>query len=187
MAVLIAAVLASGACSACGPETTSFRTTDRIDTARIGPPSAGYDVYVTGQLVAKVHVWSSGGFVSSSDDSMTHVGFEINNASGQPLVFDADAVDLIAFDGDGAPLPTPRLATITPLDLPLVRVPPGETAVLAMYFQLAVRPRGVESMQMRWLLRAGNDEYRQITGFVRDEDATIIERVAPPDHRSPKS
>src|SRR6266853_738962 len=61
LAVLVAAVLAGGACSACGPETTSFRTTDRTDPNRIGPPSAGYDVYVAGQLVAKVHVWSSGG------------------------------------------------------------------------------------------------------------------------------
>jgi hypothetical protein len=187
LAALVAAALACGACSACGPETTSFRTTDPGDPSRIGPPSAAYDVYLAGQLVAKVHLWSSGGFVSSSDESMTHVGFEIGNASNRALMFDGNALELVAFDSTGAKLPPPQLTTITPRGPALVMIPPGETVVLAVYFQLAVRPRNVFSMETRWMLRTSSDEYRQITGFVRDDDAPIVERAPPVDPRSPRS
>jgi hypothetical protein len=187
LAVLIVATLASGACSACGPETTSFRTTDRTDITRVGPPSAAYEVYLAGQLAAKTHVWSSGGFISSSDDTMTHIGFEISNTSPRPVVFDSHALELVAFNGKGETLPPPRLATITPLELPLVTIAPGETMMLAAYFQLAVRPRSVDSMELRWTVRAGSDEYHQITGFVRDDDAQIVERLPPADLRSPRS
>src|SRR5262245_51979550 len=109
LAAVIAAVVASGACGACGPETTAFRTTDRTDATRLGPPSAAYDVFVAGQLVARTHVWSSGGFVSSSEDSMTHVGFEISNASAQPVMFDGDSLELAVFDDSSTALPAPRL------------------------------------------------------------------------------
>jgi hypothetical protein len=184
LAALIAAALACGACIACGPETTSFRTTDRADTSRIGPPSAAYDAYVAGQLVAKIHVWSSGGFISSSDVAMTHVGFEISNASNRSVAFDGDALELVAFDSSNAALPTPQLTALTPRNPALVMIPPGETTVLAAYFQLPVRPRSVFGMEARWVLRTGSDEYRQITGFVRDDDAPIIERVPANDLRS---
>jgi hypothetical protein len=182
--VLVAAIVASGACGACGPETTSFRTTDRSASDRIGPPSAGYDVYVAGQLVARAHVWSSGGFISSSDQPITHIGFEISNTSARPVLFDGDALELRAFDGDSAALPAPRLTSLSPAGLPLVTIPPSETVVLAAYFHLPVRPRGIDSLEARWTLRTGNDEYRQITGFIRDDDAPIVERMPTQDLRS---
>lgn len=179
LAALLPAALACGACSACGPETTSFRTTDRADTGRIGPPSAVYDVYLAGQLVGRAHVWSSGGFVSSDDVPMTHLGFEISNASRQAMMFDGDALELIVFDTGGGPQPRTQLVSITPRGPSLVQVPAGETTVLAAYFRLPLRPRNVVGMEARWVLRTGTDEYRQLTGFVRDDDAPIIDRVPP--------
>ncbi|TMQ12550.1 MAG: hypothetical protein E6J90_31060 [Deltaproteobacteria bacterium] len=178
-AALVAAALACSACGACGPETTSFRTTDHSDTTRFGPPSAAYDVYLAGQLVARAHVWSTGGFISASDEPMTHVGFEISNAGNQSLMFDGDALELVAFDSDGDRLPPPRLTAITPRGPSLVMIPPGDTIVLAAYFLLPVRPRNVIGMEARWMLRTASDEVRQLTGFLRDDDAPILERVPP--------
>ena len=168
----IVATLVAGMAAACGPETTSFRPTDRADPRRAGPPSAAYDVYLAGQLVARAHVWSNGGYVSSSDEPMTHLGFEINSATMRPLTFDADALEVALYDGDGAALRAPRFTAVTPLGPSVVVVPPASTAVLGAYFVLPVRPRTVESMHVRWTLRTETDEYREITGFVRDDGAS---------------
>jgi len=171
----IVATLVAGTAAACGAETTSFRPTDRSDPHHAGPPSAAYDVYLAGQLVARAHVWSNGGYVSSSDEPMTHLGFEINSATMRPLTFDADALELALYDGDGATLPAARFTAITPLGPSLVIVPPASSAVLGAYFLLPVRPRTVEAMQLRWTLRTETDEYREITGFVREDSAKTTE------------
>lgn len=178
-AAVVALALACWASSACGPETTSFRTTERSDPERAGPPSAPYDVYLGGKLVAQTHVWSSGGYLSSTDEPMTHVGFEIRNTASHALTFDGDLLELLVFDRSGKPLPQPKLTSITPLGPALITVAPGDTTMLAAYFLLPVRPRTVDSMQVRWTLRLGSDEYRQVTGFVRDDDAPILDYVAP--------
>jgi hypothetical protein len=175
------AVAVAGVLAACGPDTTSFRTTDRTVDNRMGPPAAAYDVYLSGQLSARVHVWSNGGYVSSGDEPMTHIGFEVASATMRPLTFDADALELTVFDGDGQTLPRPRFTSITPLGPTLVTVPPASTVMLGAYFALPVRPRGVESMQVKWLLRRDTEEYREVTGFIRDDDAPIVDRVRAPE------
>ena len=174
--------------TACGPETTSFRPTDRTDPSHAGPPSAVYDTYLAGQLVARTHVWSNGGYLSSTDDPMTHVGFEISSTTLRALAFDADALELAAFDSDGAALPAPTVTSITPSGgPPLISVPPASTLVLGVYFALPVRPRSVASMQVRWTLRTDAEEYRQVTGLVRDDDARINAYSGPGAARFPSS
>jgi hypothetical protein len=186
-AVLTAVVLAGGLAAACSPETTSFRPTDRIAPQRLGPPSTGYEVYLGGQLIARAHVWSNGGYMSSGDDPMTHVGFEINSATMRPLTFDADALELVVFGDDGQTLPPARFSSITPLGPSMVTVPPAATVMIGAYFLLPVRPRGVDSMQVRWTVRCDTDEYRQITGFVRDDDAPFVERMPAAKRAGPSS
>jgi hypothetical protein len=183
----IAVVALTGAAPACGPEITSFRTTDRSDPRRAGPPSAAYEVFLGGQLAAHAHVWSTGGYVSSGDESMTQVGFEINSATLRPLLFDAEALELVVYDDTGTALPATRFTSITPLGPALVTVPPASTVVLGAYFALPVQPRTVSSMVARWAVRGDTDEYRQVTGFVRDDDAQVVERVSAPDPRFPSS
>jgi hypothetical protein len=183
----LAAVAIAGATAACGPEITSFRTTDRSDPQRIGPPSAAYEVLLGGQLAATAHVWSTGGYVSSADEPMTQVGFEIDSRASRPLTFDAEALELVVYDETGAALPATRFTAITPLGPALVTVPAASTVVLGAYFALPVRPRSVASMVARWTLRGDADEYRQVTGFVRDDDAQVVERVSRPDPRFPSS
>lgn len=182
-----AAVVAVGACTACGPQTTSFRPLESPDPHHAGPPSVSYDILIAGQLVGRAHVWSSGGYVSSGDEPMTQIGFEINSATMRTLTFDGDALELLVFDHDGNPLPPTRLATITPLGPTLVTVPAASTVMLGTYFQLPVAPRGVGSMQVRWTLRLDADDYRQVTGFLRDDDAEVVERVPLPAQRAPSS
>lgn len=187
VAAAAAAAAAIAGSAACRLDTTSFRPIERAEPNHAGPPSVAYDVSFTGQLTARAHVWSSGGYVSSGDAPMTHVGFEINSATLQPLMFDADALELIVFDRDGAELPPPQLVTITPLGPSLITVPPASTAMFGTYFQLPVRPRDIGSMQVRWTLRLDAEEYRQITGFIRDDGVEVLEHVTMPALRSPSS
>jgi hypothetical protein len=186
LAVWVAVVLAGGT-TACGPETTSFRTTDRSDSNHAGPPSAAYDVFLGGRLAARAHVWSSGGYMSSTGEPMTHVGFEINSATMRPLLFDGDALELVVFDDAGATLPLTRFTSITPLGPSLITVPAASTVMLGTYFLLPVQPRKVGSMQVRWTVRLDAEEYHQVTGFIRDDDAQIIEHVPARDLRFPSS
>lgn len=183
------AVLAAllGGALGCGSDTTSFRPVDRNDPRHAGPPSAMYDVYLAGQLVARTHVWSNGGYLSSSDEPMTHVGFEIASTTMRSLALDADALELVVFDRDGGKLPPARLSSITPVSPSLITVPPASTVVLGAYFVLPVRPRAVGSMQVRWTLRTDHEEYREVTGMVRDDDAPVNGYTPPGAGKQPSS
>ena len=160
-------VLAIAGCTA---ETTSFRTTDRGDGEH--PGAAAYAIGG-----ASVHVWSGGGYIGSSDEPMTHVGFAIRNAGTQPVVFDGDALALTVFAGDGAPIPGSSLVAVTPLGPAQVSIAPGDTAGLDAYFLIAVRPRVVDHMQVRWALRHDDTRQLEVTSFVRDDELPV---VAPP-------
>ena len=186
LAILAAAAAALGG-AACSPDATSFRPIERADPGHAGPPSAAYDIQLAGKLTARAHVWSSGGYVSPGNQPMTHVGFEIRSAIARPLTFDADALELVVFDRDGARLPPAQLEMITPRSPSLIIVQPASTTMLGAYFELPVRPRNVGSMQVRWTLRLDADEYRQVTGFLRDDDAHLVEPRSPAMPRSPSS
>jgi hypothetical protein len=166
--------LVIAACAACGPETTSFRTTDKGDASeRVGPPAAAYDVRLGDPPIAQVqvHVWSNGGYLSPSGEPMTHVGFELRNTSTQPVVFDGDALALAVFDSSATALPPSHFTTITPLGPSQIQIQPGATVVLGSYFTIPVRPRAVDSMRIKWSLRLRDKRYVQITSFTRDDDA----------------
>lgn len=167
--------LASLLLAACAPETTSFRPTDRVDGGeRASPAAAVYDVRISGDLVANVHVWSTGGYIGTSDEPMTQVGIEIANVRSRPIVFDGDDAALAIFDASGAPLPDTRLVAIVPLGPSQVTIAPGATQQLELYFQLPVRPRVVDSMQARWSLVADGARSAQVTNFVRDDAGPVV-------------
>ena len=161
--------------AACGPETTSFRTTDRGDGKdREGPPAAAYDVRSDG-AVANVHVWSNGGYISNTELPMTHIGFEIENNGTAAIGFDSDVLQLAIYDSRGATLPATAFVVVTPIGPALVPIAPGETKNLEAYFELPVRPRVVESMRLRWNLRMGDARYTEYTHFVRDDEFPTFE------------
>jgi hypothetical protein len=175
----IAAIVIVWACGACGPETTSFRATDKTadatsDTKRPGPPAAAYDVRMADQPIAEVHVWSNGGYVSTGDEPMTHVGFEIRNASALPIVFDGDALTLTVFDRAAAALPATRVTSAEPLSPAQRTIQPGAILLLGAYFAIPIRPRAVERMVVQWALRAGDQRYLQVTRFARDDDGSVV-------------
>lgn len=159
-------VALSLALAACGPENTSFRTTDRSDPAAATTGAAVYPL-----RGATVHVWSNGGYVGSSDEPMTHIGFDIRNTGTRPIVFDGDALRLVVTGRSGVPLPETKFVTITPLGPSRVTIAPGADAQLDTYFELGVRPRAVEGMKIRWSL----DGQTQITSFVRDDDFPVLD------------
>lgn len=160
--------------ASCTPETTSFRTTDQSDPAETDK-SAYYALRVGERGAAVVHVWSNGGYIGTSDEPMTHVGFDIENRGAVPIVFDVDALRLSIAGKHVARLPPPRFVAVTPLGPAKVPIDPGTSALLDSYYELAVRPRSVDTMQIRWTLRAGPASVEQVTTFVRDDDAPVIE------------
>jgi hypothetical protein len=165
---------------ACGSEVTSFRPADRGDEPdHGGPPAASYDVRVAEQPIADVRVWSTGGFISVSDEPMAQIGFEIRNRSSQRIAFDCDALELTVFDTTLTTLPPTRLTRLAPLGPPQVEVMPGKTAMLAAYFQLPVRPRAIDFMRVRWSLRSSDQRYSETTSFRRDDGARMIEQRRP--------
>lgn len=129
-----------------------------------------------------VHIdaWSNGGYIGSSDEPMTHVGFEVRNASATPVIFDSDTVTLAVFDKHGAVLPQPKFVTVTPIGPAKVTVGPGETKAFDTYFMLQVSPRTVETMRVRWMLRIGDRRIPQTSTFVRDDGYPVLEPPASP-------
>lgn len=155
--------------AACGPETTSFRTTDGSDPDR--PSAALYAMHDA----ARVDVWSNGGYFGSSGEPMTHIGFEIRNTSSAPIVFDSDALRLVVFGAYGALLPPARFTAVTPLGPAQVSIAAGATKTLEAYFVLPVRPRRIDAMRVRWSLKIGNTGYDQISSFTRDDDYPVLD------------
>jgi len=153
--------------AACTSDTTSFRPTDRGEgLERPGPPAAAYDV----SGLAHVRVWSTGGFLSNTEEPMAHVGFEIRNTSKTPVVFDGDAVSLAVFDLEGEPLPPATFVVITPLGPSQIPVAPNTTSQLDVYFATPVRPRAIGTMNVHWVLRAGETRRAEVTHFTREDD-----------------
>ena len=66
-------------------------------------------------------------------------------------------------------------------------MPAASTVMLGTYFELPVSPRGVGSMQVRWTLRLDAGDYRPVTGFLRDDDAAVVEHVGLAGPRVPSS
>ena len=155
--------------AACGPETTSFRTTDGSDPDR--PSAALYAM----RGAARVDVWSNGGYFGSSGEPMTHIGFEIRNTSSTPIVFDGDALRLVVFGAHGALLPPARFTAVTPLGPAQVPIAAGATKTLEAYFVLPVRPRMIDAMRVHWSLKIGNAGHDQISSFTRDDDYPVLD------------
>jgi hypothetical protein len=162
---LLAAIpLAFGACA---PETTDFRTTDQSDPS--DSDRASYRLQVGDRGAARVQVWSKGGYIGTSDEPMTHVGFDIDNTGTVPLVFDVDALHLEVAGSDDRELPTPRFVAVTPLGPAKIAIPPGTTSTFNSYFELRSHPTEVEKMEVRWKLSAGSADIDQLTSFVRED------------------
>lgn len=162
-------VLAIAVLAACGSETTSFRPTDANDPAR---PAAAR-IAVAKDI--RVDVWSNGGYLGSSDEPMTHVGFEIQNGGTSPIVFEARQLALDVFDKRGAALPSARFVAVSPLGPDQIAVAPGETKTLDAYFLIPVRPRVIETMRVHWRIRIEDRHYRQTSSFVRDDDYPVAD------------
>ena len=168
------------AAAACSPETTSFRSTDRVDSSEADVPTPAI---VDLRDVARVRVWSTGGFIGSSEDPMTQIGIKIDNVSRRPIVFEGDAAALAIFDAQGVALADPVLTSIVPLGPSQVAIGPGASVTLDLYFKLPVRPRQVASMRARWAVIAGGERIVRSTSFVRDDEIAWSGPSAAPTRR----
>lgn len=163
------------AVASCTPsETTSFRTTEQSDPSD-PDKAAHYRLRIGQHGAARVHVWSNGGYIGTSDEPMTHVGFDIHNTGAVPLIFDVDALQLSVEGDDDAALPPPKFVTVTPLGPAKIAIEPGSSSMLDSYYELRSKPTDVDKMEVRWRLAAGHEVADESTTFVRDDDAQVIE------------
>ena len=152
------------AAAGCTTQTTTFRSTDRVDSSRAGPLAAVYEL-----PDARVHVWSTGGFIGTSEDPMTQVGIEIENRGKRSIVFDGDAATLAIFDGSGTALPAPILTSIVPLGPARLEIKPATSVSLDLYFKLPVPLATVSTMRAGWTLQIDDGRHVGISGFTRDD------------------
>jgi hypothetical protein len=159
--------VASLALASCTQDTTSFRSTDRVDSSDPSAPAPGvYDI----AKVARVRAWSPGGYIGTSEEPMTQVTVQIENVGKRPIVFDGERASLAIFDDTGAALPTPELTSIVPLGPAQLAIAPGKSAKLDMHFKLGVKLTRVNTMQAHWVLVAVGERIAQTASFVRDDD-----------------
>lgn len=162
------------AVATCTPETTSFRTTDQTDPSE-PDKGASYRVRIGERGAARVQVWSNGGYIGTSEEPMTHVGFDIHNTGAVPLVFDVNAMQLVVEGEHDAELPPPKFVAVTPLGPSRIAIAPGSSSMFDSYYELSTKPREVEKMEVRWKLSAGSAAIDQLTTFVRDDAAPFVE------------
>jgi hypothetical protein len=163
------------AVATCTPsETTQFRTTDQSDPSE-PDKGASYRLRIGERGAARVQVWSNGGYLGTSDEPMTHVGFDIHNTGAVPLEFDVNALRLAIEGEHDADLPPPKFVAITPLGPSRIAIAPGSSSMFDSYYELSTKPTEVEKMEVRWKLAAGNTSIDQLTTFVRDDDAQVVE------------
>lgn len=155
--------------ASCAPDTTDFRTTDQSDPSD-PERGASYRLRVGQRGAARVQVWSYGGYFGTSDEPMTHIGFDIHNTGTEPLVFDVSDLRLAVEGAQDRKLPPPKLTAVTPLGPEKIRIPPGASTMFDSYFELRSAPVEVEKMQVRWKLSADSAEIEQLTTFVRNDD-----------------
>ncbi|MEO7730358.1 MAG: hypothetical protein ABIY55_05260 [Kofleriaceae bacterium] len=112
--------------------------------------------------------------IGKSDESTTHVGFQIENIGRHGIEFDGDTFELVIFHKSGAQLPDPILTSIVPLRPSRLPIPPATGVTLDLYFKLAVRLQHVASMRASWSILAAEQRIVRSTNFVRDDDGPAI-------------
>jgi hypothetical protein len=78
------------------------------------------------------------------------------------------------FGNTAAALPATRITAVEPQGPAQRSIRSGQAVILGAYFAVPVRPRAVETMQVQWALRAGNQRYLQVTRFARDDDGPVV-------------
>jgi hypothetical protein len=161
-------------------EITSFRPIDHLDIS--GARTARTPVYDIPDIpdipgVARVHLWSTGGVIGNRNDSMIHVGIQIENIGGHGIEFDSSTFELVIFHACGAQLPTPKLTSIMPLGPTELFISPATSVTLDLYFTLAVHPQLVASMRANWFILTAAERIARTTNFVLDDKLRSRQRA----------
>jgi hypothetical protein len=136
---------------ACG-STQEVRKTPTAPVPR-HEPGAAYEVTFDGLPIGDVTVYSKGAF-KTGGDAFVHVGFDVENRRGQPLVLDA----VLVTAGD-------KPIEIRPEASSDLSVPAGASRSIDVLFEL---PSGAEAVRVRWTLSGGGMQYSRATAFVEE-------------------
>jgi hypothetical protein len=135
-----------------------------------GWPAAQYSLQLGGKDAGEAKVWSEGAAQVDHGDAkrtVLHIGFEIENRSATPMVFDVDRCrvnDVQTSSADGLVLtPFEESGQLT--------IEPGLVGLLDFEFLLPrdTRPRDIESFRLVWVVSSDGETIVKSTPFRVDD------------------
>lgn len=167
-------LLFSGACA----ERARFRPTQNVSAVSPGgKPAASYQLHAGGGTEPNitVNVWSDG--AERHDDRTTvQLAVELRNSSDQAVQLDRNELQLETFDTKGAPLPAPRLVSVS-AEKGSETIAPRSASTLRLRFELGapVAPTDVGALRLRWsVLRGDGERYVQFTEFRQQPEQIAV-------------
>lgn len=159
------AIVGAAWLSACGASHQGFHPAERATAETItGETAADYEIILETGSAGDVKLWSRGAFESDEDQTIIHLGVDVDNESSRSIVLDTVELDVLGDDGSVQ-------SDLSP-DGRLAEVPPESSGQVDLYFTLprTVEPYEVRAFRVRWQARAGEMTYKQTTPFVRDRE-----------------
>ncbi len=160
---------AAVALAACGTQEQAFRPASHATGETIGgDATAEYDVDSPQGELADVRVWSKGAYeteVRGQDETIVHVGIEVQNEQAAPLAIDPSRLKADFVIGDQ------RVEGVSPLSIDgPTTIGPHDSAELQVQFTVPranVDPDEIRGFRVHWNVQGLGRAYSQVTPFVQ--------------------
>lgn len=164
---ILLTALAGVLCAGCARR--DFVPTEKVEAASAeGFAAAEYDLSTKDGDLGNARVWSSGAEEvdrpGGGEETVLHVGFEVENTSDAPLRLPADGVRLESVRLDDGVL---EGIPVTRIDGPEV-IAPHESARIHASFAMpaGIEPEDMDDFRVRWELRSNGTVHTEWTPFV---------------------
>lgn len=168
-------VAATLALAACGTDQQAFRPASHATGETIsGHAAAEYDIDSQQGELADVRVWSRGAYeteIRGEDETVVHVGLEVQNEQGQPLAVDPNRLKADVLVGDQ------RFEGLKPLSIEgPTTIEPHGSAELHVHFTVPKRvdPDEIRGFRVHWGVQGLGRAYSQVTPFVQKPDPVPV-------------
>jgi hypothetical protein len=162
-------LLASAGCTR-ATSREAVHPTENATATEHGELASEYHLRTNAGDIGTAKVWSHGAYradVGGTDQTVIRVGFEIENTSSQPIVFDPQMTRLASVEIDK------RELTDIPVSMGQGRyiINPHSEGEVDAYFILptGVMPQQVDSFNLMWAVNSGGQTFSEFTNFNQDE------------------
>ncbi len=165
-------VLVGASIAGCGNYPESFEPSERVTAiSPEGTLAAEYPIRGTTGDLGEVKVWSRGTFrgkVNGQERTLLHVGFDIENSTDRPLMFDTSSIRL-----ESAQANSKVFGGLVPASVVGQGAIAGNSdGTVDAYFELphGISPQEMDSFRVRWDVSAGAQTFSQRTPFLEVPD-----------------